>query len=62
VGISFPNKQMVCFDAGTDDEGLEDGVQLELPSDNFLRDTYVWVDQMLTPVIDAGSTSWHYLF
>jgi hypothetical protein len=62
VGISIPNKQMVYFDAGTDDEGLEDGVQLELPSNDFLRDTYVWADQMLMPVINAGSTSCHFLF
>jgi hypothetical protein len=53
---------MKCFDAGADDEGLEDGVQLHLPPDDFLRDTYVWADQMLTLVIDSGSTSCHFLF
>jgi hypothetical protein len=37
-------------------------VQLHTPPGEFYRDSHVWEDQMLTPVIGVGSTSYHYLF
>ncbi|OBT59952.1 hypothetical protein VE03_10476 [Pseudogymnoascus sp. 23342-1-I1] len=39
-----------------------DDVRLHTPPGEFYRDSHVWEDQMLTPVIGVGSTSYHYLF
>ena len=49
---------MRCFAGGAN----ANGVQLHVPPGDFNTFSQVWADQMLTPVLDVGSSSRHYLF
>jgi hypothetical protein len=51
---------MQCFGEGL--AVVDDNVQLHLPSVEFHEYSQVWANQMLTPIIDVGSTSRHFIF